>query len=36
VQDKVRVGKSIHVRLRGKTGKYVLHEILGVGTAQTA
>jgi adenylate cyclase len=33
VQDKVRVGKSIHVRLRGKTGKYVLHEILGVRTA---
>jgi adenylate cyclase len=30
VQDKVRVGKSIHVRLTGKTGKYALHEVLGV------
>jgi adenylate cyclase len=30
VQDKVRVGKSIHVRLPGKTGKYALHEVLGI------
>ena len=30
VQDKVRVGKSIHVRLTGKTGKYAIHEVLGV------
>jgi len=32
VKDRVRVGKSIDVRLRGKTGKYVLHEILGIRT----
>ena len=33
VRDKVRVGKSIYVRLPGKTGKYPLHEVLGVRTA---
>jgi adenylate cyclase len=32
VKDQVRVGKSIDVRLRGKTGKYALHEILGILT----
>jgi adenylate cyclase len=33
LQDKIRVGKSIYVRLPGKTGKYALHEVLGVRTA---
>ena len=33
VQDQVRVGRSIDVRLAGKTGKYALHEIIGLRTA---
>ena len=33
VQDQVRVGRSIDVRLAGKTGKYSLHEIIGLRTA---
>jgi adenylate cyclase len=33
LQDKVRVGKSIYVRLPGKTGKYALHEVLGLRPA---
>ena len=38
VQDQVHVGRSIHVKLPGKTGKYVLHEIVGVrnGAPQAA
>jgi adenylate cyclase len=38
VQDQVRVGRSVHVKLPGKIGKYVLHEVVGVrnGAAQTA
>ena len=33
VQGQVRVGRSIDVRLAGKTGKYALHEIIGLRTA---
>jgi adenylate cyclase len=32
VQGRVRVGKTISVRLPGKTGKHALHEIVGVRT----
>ena len=30
VQEQVRVGKVISVRLPGKTGKHALHEIVGI------
>jgi adenylate cyclase len=30
VQGQVRVGKAISVKLRGKTGKHALHEIVGI------
>lgn len=32
VQGQVRVGKTISVRLPGKTGKHALHEIVGIRT----
>jgi adenylate cyclase len=34
VQGRVRVGKTISVRLPGKSGKHALHEIVGVRTRQ--
>jgi adenylate cyclase len=34
VQRQVRVGKTISVRLPGKTGKHALHEVVGVRTAR--
>jgi adenylate cyclase len=34
VQERVRVGKAISVKLPGKTGKHALHEIVGVPTAR--
>jgi hypothetical protein len=30
VQEQVRVGKAISVKLPGKTGKHALHEIVGI------
>ncbi len=33
VQGQVRVGRSINVRLPGKTGKYALHEVIGLRMA---
>lgn len=32
VQGQVRVGKTISVRLSGKTGKHALHEVVGIRT----
>jgi hypothetical protein len=32
VQERVRVGKAINVRLPGKTGKHALHEVVGIRT----
>jgi adenylate cyclase len=33
VNGQVRVGKSLNVKLPGKTGKYALHEVVGIRTA---
>jgi adenylate cyclase len=34
VKGHVRVGKSLNVKLPGKTGKYTLHEVVGIRTAR--
>ena len=34
VKGQVRVGKSLNVKLPGKTGKYALHEVVGIRTAR--
>jgi len=34
VKGQVRVGKSLNVKLPGKTGKYALHEIVGMRMAR--
>jgi len=34
VKGQVRVGKSLNVKLPGKSGKYALHEVVGIRTAR--
>jgi adenylate cyclase len=34
VKGQVRLGKSLNVKLPGKTGKYALHEVVGMRTAR--
>jgi adenylate cyclase len=33
-KGQVRLGKSLNVKLPGKTGKYALHEVVGMRTAR--